>query len=137
MRVPWCGEPCAGLLARQCETFMRPLLVTFMEQRQIEQPFAGIVDDIERQGAVRAVLPLVVDHEPQLADIDRGVGPAALLDQRADMALIVETRHSIVRLRLNPCAGDPPGRERLENGETAAAGEAMNQRRDENRLAGA
>ena len=53
------------------------------------------------------------------------------------MALIVETRHRIVRLRLKPGAGDPPGRERLENRETAAAGEAINQRRDEDRLAGA
>jgi hypothetical protein len=30
------------------------LLKTLAEQRQVEQPFAGIIDNIERQGAVRA-----------------------------------------------------------------------------------
>ena len=113
------------------------MLVTLVEQRQIEQPFAGIVDDIERQRAVRAILPLVVDHQPQLADIDRRVRPAALLDQGADMVLIVETRHRIVGLRLQPGAGDPPGGERLENRKAAAAGEAVNQRGDEDGFAGA
>ena len=113
------------------------MLVALVEQRQIEQPFAGIVDDIERQRAVRAVLPLVVDDQPQFADVDRRVRPAPLLDQGADVVFIVEARHRVVGLRLQPGAGDPPGGEGLENREAAAAGEAVNQRGDEDGLAGA
>ena len=64
-------------------------------------------------------------------------GQRRCLDQGADVVLIVEARHRVVGLRLQPGAGDPPGGERLENREAAAAGEAVNQRRDEDRLAGA
>ncbi len=53
------------------------------------------------------------------------------------MVLIVEARHRVVGLRLKPGAGDPPGGESFENGKTAAAGEAVNQRGDEDGLAGA
>ena len=137
MRVPFRREPRARLLPRQRETFARPLLVALVEQRQVEQPFAGIVDDIERQRAVRAVLPLIVDHQPQFADIDRRIRPAPLLDQGADMVLVVEARHRVVGLRLEPGAGDPSGGERLEHRKAAAAGEAMDQRGDEDGLAGA
>ena len=42
---------------------------TLVEQRQVEQPFAGVIDDIEGQRAIRAILPLVVDDQPQLADV--------------------------------------------------------------------
>ena len=107
MRMPRRGEFCARAFARQREAFGRPLLIALVEQRQVEQPFAGIVDDIERQRAVRAVLPLVVDHQPQFADVDGRVRPAPLLDQGADVVLIVEARHRVVRLRLQPGAGDP------------------------------
>ena len=137
MRVPWRREFCARAVARQREAFGRPLLVALVEQRQVEQPFAGIVDDVERQRAVRAVLPLIVDHEPQLADVDGRVRPAPLLDQGADVVLIVEARHRIVGLRLQPRAGDAPGGERLEHRKAAAAGEAVDQRGDEHGLAGA
>src|SRR6202163_2126210 len=137
MRVPWLSEPRARTLPRQGEALGGPLLKTLVEQRQIEQPLAGIIDDVERQRAVRAILPLVVDDQPELADIDRGIRPAALLDQGADMVFIVETRHRIVGLRRKPGASDPPRGERLEDREAAAAGEAVNQRRDKHRLAGA
>ena len=137
MRMPFCRKPGAWPLPRQAKALGGPLLVTLVEQRQIEQPFAGIVDDIERQAAVRAILPLIVDHEPQFADVDGRVRPAPLLDQGAEVALIVEARHRVVGLRLKPGAGDPSGGERLENREPAAAGEAINQRGDKDRLAGA
>ena len=52
------------------------------------------------------------------------------------MVLIVEARHRIVGLRLEPGAGDPPGGERLEDRKTSAAGEAVDQRGDEHGLAG-
>ncbi|OIQ64019.1 hypothetical protein GALL_544340 [mine drainage metagenome] len=53
------------------------------------------------------------------------------------MVLVVEARHRIVRLRLKPGAGDPPCRQRLEHRKAPAAGEAVNQRGDEDGLAGA
>ena len=55
----------------------------------------------------------------------------------ADMVFIVEARHRVVRLRLQPRLRDPPGGERLEDRETSATGEAMDQRRDKDGLAGA
>ena len=135
--MPLRREARAGSLPRQPKALTGPLLVVFVEQRQIEQPFAGIVDDIEGERAIRAILPLVVDYEPQLADIDGRIRPAPLLDQGAHVVLIVEARHSVVGLRLKPGASDPPRGERFENGKTTAAGEAVNQRRDEDGLAGA
>ena len=53
------------------------------------------------------------------------------------MIFIGKARHRVVGLRLQPGAGDPPGGERLEDRKAAAAGEAVNQRRDEDGLAGA
>ena len=53
------------------------------------------------------------------------------------MVFIVEARHRVVGLRLQPGARDPPGGERLEDRKAAAAGEAVDQRGDEDGLAGA
>ena len=65
------------------------------------------------------------------------VGQCRSLDQGADMVLIIEARHRVVGLRLEPGARDPPGRERLENRKAAATGQAVDQRSEENSLAGA
>ena len=53
------------------------------------------------------------------------------------MVLIVEARHRVVGLRLEPGARDPAGGEGLENRKAAAAGQAVDQRGDEDGLAGA
>ena len=53
------------------------------------------------------------------------------------MVLIIEARHRVVGLRLEPGARNPPGRERLENRKAAATGQAVDQRSEENSLAGA
>ena len=53
------------------------------------------------------------------------------------MVFIVEARHRVVGLRLKPRLRDPPGGERLEHRKASAAGEAVNQRRDKDGLAGA
>ena len=113
------------------------MLVALVEQRQIEQPFAGIIDDVERQRAVGAIVPLIIDDEPQLADIDRRIRPAAILDQGADVILVIETRHRVVGLRLEPGAGNAPRCEGFEYRKAAAAGEAVNKCGDEHGLAGA
>ena len=127
----------ARAFARQRQAFGRPLLVALGEQRQVEQPFAGIVDDIDGERAVGAVLPLIVDHQPQFGDVDGGARPAPVLDQGADVVLIGKARHGVVRLRLQPGAGDPPRRVRLEHRKPPSTGQAVDQRRDEHGLAGA
>ena len=53
------------------------------------------------------------------------------------MRLVVETRHRIVGLRLEPRTGDAPARQRLEHRQTSAMQQVMHQRRDEHGLAGA
>ena len=137
MPVPRARELGAKLFAREREALGRPLLKALVEQRQVEQPLTGVIDDVEGQCAVRAILPLVVDHQPQLADVGCRVRPVPFLDQGADVVLIGEAWHRIVRLRLQPGAGDPPRGVGLEHRKPAAAGEAMDQRGDEHRLAGA
>src|SRR3954451_6954 len=127
MRMPLCRKSRSWKLAGQRKALAGPLLVALVEQWQIKQPFAGIVDDIERQCPVGAILALVVDNETQLADIGRRVRPAALFDERANVVLIVEPRHGVIGLRLKPCSRDPPARQGLENRKTAAANEAVNQ----------
>ena len=87
--------------------------------------------------AVRAVLPLVLDGEAKLADVGGGFRPSPLVDQGADVAFVVETRHRVVRLRLEPRAADAAACERLEDRKTAAAQQSMHQRGNEDRLAGA
>ncbi|MEZ0032875.1 hypothetical protein ABIF68_003245 [Bradyrhizobium japonicum] len=126
----------ARRLARQREAFGRPLLIAFLEQRQVEQPFAGIIDDVERQCAVGAVLALIVDDEPEFADVDGRVRPAPLLDQCAQMVLIGEARHRVVRLRRQMRPRDPARGIGLEHRKAAAAGEAVDQRGDEYGLTG-
>ena len=118
------------------EALGRPLLVALAEQRQVEQPFARIVDDVERQRAGSAAPRLIVDDQAQLADAVGRFRPAALLDQRAHVALVVEARHRVVGLRRQARAGDAAGRQRLEHREAAALDQAMHQRGDEHGLAG-
>jgi hypothetical protein len=130
-------KPRPRFLPRQRKALRRPLFVGLAEQRQIEQPFAGVIDDIQGEAAICAILPLVVDHQPQFADIRRGVRPAPFIDQVAQMSFVIETRHRVVGLRLQPCARDPSGGERFEYRKAAAARQAMNQRGDEDGLTGA
>ena len=72
--------------------------VTYFFNGGVEQPFPGIVDDIQRQSAFGAVLALVVDDEPQFADVDSRIRPAPLLDQTAQVVLVIEARHRVIGL---------------------------------------
>ncbi|MHC2323173.1 hypothetical protein ACVI3S_001193 [Bradyrhizobium diazoefficiens] len=136
MRVPAGGKMRAWRLARERKTLRRPLLVALLQQRQVEQPLAGIVDDIERQGAIGAVVALVVDDEAKLADVDGRIRPVPFLDQRAQMGLIGKARHGIVRLRREVRPRDPARGIGFEYRKPAAARQPMDQRGDEHRLAG-
>ena len=133
--IPVRGERRARLFPRQGKALARPLFVASVEQRQVEQPFAGIIDDVQRERAIGAVLPLIVDHEPQLADVDGRTGPAARVDQGADVVLVIEARHRVVRLRRKMRARDTSGGEGLEHRKEAAARHPMDQRGDEHGLA--
>ena len=135
MLVPWRRQFGARAFARQHETFGRPLLKTLVEQRQIQQPFAGVIDDVDGERAVGAIVPLVVDDEAQFTDVGGRARPAPLLDQRADMVLVGEARHRVVRLRLQPGARDTAGGIWLEYRKPSAAGQAVDQCRDEHGLA--
>ena len=53
------------------------------------------------------------------------------------MRLVVEARHRVVGLRLEPRAGDAAARQRLEHRQPPAMQQLMHQRGDEHRLAGA
>jgi hypothetical protein len=121
--------------ARQGEAFLRPGLEALVEERQVEQPFAGIVDDVECQLAHRPRARLVFDDEPQFADLPRRLRPDAIGEQCVEMALIVEARHCIVGLRRKMRIDDAPLVLRLEHRKAAAADEAVHQCGDEHGLA--
>ena len=46
---PWRGQQRAASSLRGCNRLKRPLRIVFGEQRQIEQPFAGVIDDVQRE----------------------------------------------------------------------------------------
>ena len=114
MCVPSAREPAARLLVGELQRLGRPFAIAHGEQRQIEQPLAGIIDDVEGECAVGAAEGLIFDDEPQLAYAARRFRPGAVLDQRIDVPLVLEPRHRVVGLRLEPRPGDAPGGQRLE-----------------------
>src|SRR6266550_4599937 len=117
MPVPSRREHGARAGAGQLQRVGGPLRVARREQRQVEQPFSRIIHDVERERAVARAAPrrLVFDDETKLADAAGRVRPAPLLGQCVRVSLIVEPRHGIVGLRLEPGARDPSARQRLEH----------------------
>ncbi len=87
--------------------------------------------------AFRAGLPLIGEREPQLADIGCRCRPVPLVDQGVHVTFIVEARHRVIGLRFEFGVGDAAAGERLEHRKASAAQQAMDQRGDEHRLAGA
>ena len=87
--------------------------------------------------SVRArVAGLILDDETQLAHAAGRFRPAPLVEQRVQVRLVVEARHRVVGLRLEPRAGDAAGGQRLEHRQAAAVEEVVDERREEHRLAG-
>ena len=62
MGVPRRGELGARHFARQGDAFRRPCLEALAQQRQVEQPFARIIDDVQREFAHRAGTRLIFDQ---------------------------------------------------------------------------
>src|SRR5262245_30453955 len=59
-----------------CQGLLRPCPKRELQQRQVDQPFAGIVDDVEMNPAMAERAPQgvaggVLDAETQLTDLDR------------------------------------------------------------------
>ena len=137
MRVPVLREMNAGGFARQREALGGPLRIALGQQRQIEQPLAGIIDNVQGQGAICAILPLIVDDETEFADVDGRTRPVPLTDQALQMALIGKARHAVVGLRRKMRARDASRGKGLEHREAPATRQPVDQRRDEHGLAGA
>jgi len=119
-----------------------PCQVVLAEERQVEEPFAGIVDDVEvelaaAEAAVEERPGLVADGQPELADPPRRIGPDPLVDQVAHVVLVVESRHIVVGLRRQRGAGDASAGISLEQGQAAAMDQVVDEGGDEDRLAGA
>ena len=134
--MPIRGKLGARALAREAQALSRPGLIAFGQKRQVEEPLARIVDDIESKLALIPALRLVVDDNSQLTDLSRRRWPTPLGHQRMYVALIVKTRHSIVRLRRKVCARDPTCGQRLEYRKASAAQQAVNERGDKHSFAG-
>ncbi len=121
----------------------RPLGVVELEQRQIEEPFARIVDDIDMQTlAVEPPLPelgrLIFEREPELADAPRTLRPGGrVAGEIGKMLLIFEARDDLVRLRFQIGAQQAPLGGRVEERQPAAGDEIVHERGDEHGLAGA
>ena len=131
----------AHRLARLRNRLARPLLIAQVQQRQIEKPLARIIDDVEvhRLRAERApdhVGGRKLDRQAKLADVPRSFGPfRRWAGQLSEVALVIETRHRVVGLRLQIDLVNAFLRERLEERERVARQEIMDERRDEHRLA--
>ena len=130
----------------QC--FARPLRVGFGQQRQVEQPFAGIVDDVDgefRWALPEAGAPLEFQRQAKLGNAARRFRPVPVVaaGQRGQMIFIGEARNVVVWLRLQFRAHQPALGMDTEDGQGALAilggggrtQQVFDQRRDEHCLA--
>ncbi len=136
--MPFAGHFGAIRPSALLENLARPLGVTGVEQRQIEQPFARIIHDVEgkrtRPGAPPA-FALILDIDPQLADPAGGLRPAALGGERLHVLLKGEARHGVVGLGGQVGAADPALGGGAESRQVGAAGQMMHQGGGEDGLA--
>ena len=124
------------------ERLARELGIAFPQQGQVEQPLAGIVDDVERQPAGReepapARSRFELDRQAQFRDGAGRFGPPPVVDQRGDVILVLEARHGVVGLMFEEGARDAPRTLCREQGKAPAMHQIVDQGRDEHRLAGA
>ena len=131
------------------QRFARPLGVALGEQRQIEQPFARIVHDVDgqrRDALAPAARALEFQRDAQFGNPPRRLWPVAILarHERRQMFLIGETWHGVVWLRIEHHAPQTPfgmdAKHRhvapaLVSPERPKTHEIVHQRGDEHRLA--
>ena len=101
-------------LVQPIERFPRPVGVALLEQGEVEQPFARIVDDVEMhvpralEAGEEAVRP-DAHGQAQLAHGAGAFGPVRRRGgQRREVALVVEARQRVVGLGLQEGGLDPP-----------------------------
>ena len=134
--VPFRGDAGAMRLARQRERLRRPFGVALPQQRQVEQPFAGIVDDVEiepaaSEAALEEARQFIVDDNAKLAHAPCRIRPDAPLHEIPDMRLVVEAGDVVVGLRLKPRLREPPLAIGFKQRQAAAMHEIVDQRADE------
>lgn len=125
---------------RQRDGAVAEALVVLRKQRQVEQPFAGIIDDIDGELACgKPTAPtagtLVVERDPQFRDCPCQIRPEPVTYQSLNMVLILKPGNGIVRLRLETHIRDAPGPHGLKQRQTTAIQKIVDERGDENRLA--
>ena len=141
--MPATGKALAVLVPAHLELLRRPGRIGLVQQRQIEQPFAWIVDDIHVQPvpakrAVEKSLRLKFEREAELAQPPGALRPMRRVTQQiGQMALIVETRHVVIGLRFEIGAAQPPLRMSVEEWQASTGQKIVNQGCYENGLAGA
>ena len=119
----------------------RPVLEGLRHQRQVQQPLAGVVDDVEmhrpRPGhAGEEPLGVHLERQAQGGDRARALGPVRLgRGQRGEVVLVGEARHGVVGLGLEIGGEDPPLGGGAQLGHAAAVDEVRDQRGDEDGLA--
>ncbi len=141
MGMPGLGQTGAGLNAAGGNGGLGPLPIGQVHQRQVEQPFAGIIHDIDvelsaaeipRDEAVR----LIFQGEAKLADAARAFRPGPVIGGEAcEMVFIGKAGQVIIGLRFEIGPGDAALGIGFEHGQAASLGEGMNQGGDENGFA--
>ncbi len=131
-----------GAPARFAQGLGGPLGKRLVHERQVEQPFAGIVHQIQMQPsgtepAAQKACALVLQRDAQLSDAMRGGGPVPLLHQRAHMVLVGKARHLIVRLRRQLGLGEPAFSIGRKERQAAPVHQVVHQSGQKHRLAGA
>ena len=140
------GEPGPSRLAavpglRRGDCLARPGRKRLLKQREVDQPFAGIVDDVEVEAAGSDQAPQrtgrrVFDADAQLADPPRAHGPLRwVFCKLAQMLLVGKARNLVVGLRLQVGAPDAPVGHCREEGQAPAGNEVAHQGGDEDGLA--
>ncbi len=135
-RSPGDGVPRASPIA--CRDHCREIEV---EQWQVEQPLARIVDDVDvepagRESAAQPPGGRVLDGDAQLAQAPRALRPARRrAGQLGQVLLVGEARHAVVGLRLQIGARDAALGHGREERQPAAHQEVADERRDEHGLA--
>ena len=147
--APFGRQRRAGRNRAAFECLARPFGIGFFQQGQVEQPFAGIIDDVDDEGrgaGTQARPPVEIEPQPQFRDLTGRLRPLAVRSgQGGDMILEREARHGVVRLRLQPARYHPAFGGDAENRQGVPAafgagmrqiGELLGEGGDENRLAG-
>ena len=107
--MPWRGEFAQHGVAQRVADLRAPLGIVEIEQRQIEQPLAGVVDNIEvqgrncRQAAADAAARAIADLEAYLGDAARRFRPLRGVAVQGLDALFIGKRRD-VRVELHDAA---------------------------------